>query len=139
MRNLILFICLTISLNINSQTIEQVWQEINCNELKHPEIVLAQSIKEAGWHYDSYNAIKRNNLFGIKGGKKCSSNKYGYKIFNHWSESVVDYKNRIQNRYLEDENYYNFLIRIGYFETEASKYINDLKWIINKLKRDYGI
>lgn len=132
MKNLLIIILF--SFNCYSQTIEQVWQEIQCNELKHPEIVLAQSIKEAGWDYDSWNAIKRNNLFGLKGGKKCNSNKYGYKIFNHWSESVLDYKNRIQNRYIEGEDYYQFLIRIGYFETESTKYINDLKWIIKKLK-----
>lgn len=135
MKNLLTALLFGFSLITNSQTIEQVWAEINYCELKHPEYVLAQSIKEAGWNYDSYNAIKRNNLFGIKGGKKCESNKYGYKIFNHWSESVYDYQQRIQNRYKEGEYYPNFLIRIGYFETEAEKYINDLHWIIKQLKK----
>lgn len=135
MKNLFIFLLLILSLNTKGLTVEQVWAEINYCELKYPEIVLAQSIKEAGWEYNSPNAEKRHNLFGLKGGKKCDSNQYGYKIFEHWTESVDDYKNRIQNRYIDDEDYYQFLIRIKYFETEPDKYINDLKWIINRLKK----
>lgn len=135
MKNILLTLLLGIGITTNALTIEEVWAEINYCELKHPEIVLAQSIKEAGWDYDSHNARKRNNLFGLKGGKKCESNKHGYKIFNHWTESVSDYQERIQNRYIEGEDYFKFLIRIGYFEADSEKYINSLKWIIKELKR----
>ncbi len=118
-----------------SITLEEVWDEINYCGLKYPEIVLAQSIKEAGWEYNSHNATKRNNLFGLKGGKKCESNDKGYKIFDHWRESVCDYQERIQNRYKEGEDYFQFLIRIKYFQSDPDVYISDLKWIIKELKK----
>lgn len=133
MKNLIIFLLLSTSLNISALTVEEVRDEIYYCDLLYPEIVLAQSIKEAGWEYNSYNAEKRHNLFGLKGGKKSESNKYGYKIFDHWSESIDDYKNRIQNRYIEGEDYFKFLIRIKYFQSDSGKYISDLKWIIKQL------
>jgi len=135
MKNLLTTLLLGIGLTTNALTIEQVWAEINYCELKYPEIVLAQSIKEAGWRYDSHNAVRRHNLFGLKGGKKSESNEYGYKIFNHWSESVCDYQERIQNRYKEGEDYFQFLIRIKYFQADPDVYISDLKWIIKRLKQ----
>jgi len=135
MKNLLTTLLLGIGLSTNALTIEQVWAEINYCELKHPEIVLAQSIKEAGWEYNSHNAIKRNNLFGLKGGQKSESNKYGYRVFEHWSESIDTYKNKIQNRYIEGEDYFQFLIRIKYFQADSDIYISDLKWIIKRLKQ----
>lgn len=133
MRYYFIIVLLSINLNINALTIEQVWDEINYCELVHPEIVLAQSIWETNWEYSTTNAVKRQNLFGLKGGKKSESNKYGYKIFEHWTESVDDYKNRIQNRYIEGEDYFQFLIRIKYFQADPDEYISNLKWIIKKL------
>ena len=136
MKKLLIVLLLSIGVKTNALTVEQVWSEIQCNELYHPEIVLAQSIKEAGWEYTSWNVFKRNNLFGIKGGKKTESNKYGYKIYSHWTESVLAYKEKIQEgRYIEGEDYYQFLIRIRYFEADPNVYISDLKWIINRLKK----
>ncbi len=133
MRYYFIIVLLSINLNINALTIEEVRDEIYYCNLIHPEIVLAQSIKEAGWKYNSYNVEKRNNLFGLKGGKKCNSNQYGYKIFEHWTESIDDYKNRVQNRYIEGEDYFQFLVRIKYFQADPDEYISNLKWIIKKL------
>jgi hypothetical protein len=135
MKNLLTTLLLGIGLSTNALTIEQVWAEINYCELKHPEIVLAQSIWETNWEYSTTNAVKRQNLFGLKGGKKSESNKYGYKIFEHWTESVDDYKNRIQNRYIEREDYFQFLIRIKYFQEDPKIYISNIKSIIKRLKQ----
>ncbi len=138
-RLLLVFLFIVVSLstcsNSDAPTLESVYLEIKENGIKKPEIVLAQSIKETGWDYDSWNAKERNNLFGLKGGEKCESNKYGYKIFDHWSESVDYYKQKIQNRYNEGEDYYKFLIRIKYFQSDPDEYISDLKWIVNELFR----
>ena len=92
--------------------------------LKHIDIVVAQSILETG-HYNSENCVKHNNLFGLK-------SRNGYMKFSHWSESVIAYKNRIQNRYKEGENYYLFLKRIRY--ASDSRYIQRIKNLVNNLK-----
>lgn len=135
MKNLFILLLLLLGLSTKGVTVEQVWAEINYCELKHPEIVLAQSIWETNWEYSTTNAVKRKNLFGLKGGKKCDSNQYGYKIFEHWTESVDDYKNRIQNRYIEGEDYFQFLIRIKYFQEDPEIYISNIKSIIKRLKQ----
>ncbi len=51
------------------------------------------------------------------------------RVFNHWSESVIFYKNRIQNRYKSNETYYQFLNRIRY--AEDPYYISKLKKVVN--------
>lgn len=76
-------------------------------EVKHPEIVYAQAIIETG-NFNSNGFKVKNNLFGIMKGSRL-------RVFNHWTESVVYYKNNIQNRY-KSGDYYAFLKRIGYAE-----------------------
>ena len=128
------FMLVALSTCSNTQpTIEQMYEEIVCNEIKHPEIVLAQSINECGWDYDSYNARKRYNFFGMTGGKKCESNKFGYKIFSHWTESVHDYKLWQEKNYKSEGDYFYFLERIGY--ASSHEYCSDLKVILRLLLR----
>lgn len=115
----------------STPTISDVYNEIVGNSIKFPEIVLAQSIKECGWSYDSYNASRRNNLFGMTGGHKCESNKYGYKIFENWEESVRDYKLWQDRRYNGETDYCLFLKRSGYFSSDD--YCDDLNWILREL------
>lgn len=76
-------------------------------EVKHPEIVYAQAIIETG-NFSSNGFKVKNNLFGIMKGSRL-------RVFNHWTESIVYYKNNIQNRY-KSGDYYAFLKRIGYAE-----------------------
>lgn len=85
--------------------------------IKHPEIVYKQAILETG-NFQSNLCIYHNNLFGLRKGKE-------YYKFKHWSESVLMYRNRIQSRLKENEDYYDFLSRIKY--AEDSEYINKLK------------
>ena len=94
--------------------------------ISHPEIVYAQAILETG-HFTSSVCIKNNNLFGLYNSKTKE-----FYHFNHWSESVEAYANMIQYRYDDSEDYYNFLIRIGY--AEDPNYINKLKAIENNNK-----
>ena len=106
-------------------TIENIYREILRNEIKFPEIVLAQVKLETG-HLTSKNCLKRNNLFGMKGGEKTSDNLNGYRIYKHWFWSIRAYKKWQRHAYGDsDEDYYQFLERIGYAESE--KYILKLR------------
>jgi hypothetical protein len=103
---------------------EGLWEALEYYEIHHKEIVYAQAILETG-NFKSKLCIKGHNLFGItKNGKYCR--------YNHWSESVLAYKTKIQDRYKEGENYYHFLKRIRY--AEARDYDVKLMRIVNQLK-----
>lgn len=91
--------------------------------IQHSNIVYAQALLETG-NFKSAGCLEYNNLFGLYNSR---INEY-YK-FNHWSESVVFYKEQIQKRYKPPEDYYTFLQRIGY--AEDPKYIYKLKQIVN--------
>lgn len=90
----------------------------------HPKIVYAQAVLETG-HFKSSACINDNNLFGLYDSK----NKRYYK-FNHWTESVVAYKDYIQRRYEPPNDYYKFLSDIGY--AEDPDYNNKLKRIVSR-------
>lgn len=96
-------------------------------KVHHKDIVYAQAILETG-HFKSRVCLKYNNLFGL-----YNSRKKQYYRFNHWSESVIAYKNWIQRRYKPSEDYYLFLNRIKY--AESIEYIPLLKKIVNKRKK----
>lgn len=87
-------------------------------EMEYPDIVLAQAKLESG-NFTSNRFIKYNALFGFQ---KSESNIIKYKS---WKESVVHYKCWQMNRLREDENYYNFLIRVKY--ASDTNYIKKLK------------
>ena len=80
--------------------------------VKCPDIVYAQAVLETG-NFTSKGCTKDNNLFGImtRNGKHAK--------FNHWVESVKAYKNRVQYKHRENENYYKFLSRIGYAQDKT--------------------
>ena len=90
-------------------------------DIKHPEIVYAQAICETG-NFTSNGYKNKNNLFGIMKGTKLRS-------FNHWTESIVFYKEKVQNRY-KSGDYYIFLEKIGY--AEDIHYTKKLKQIVNE-------
>jgi hypothetical protein len=105
---------------------EGLWEALLYYEIKHPEIVYAQAILETG-HFKSKGCTRDNNLFGL-----FNSREMKYHKFSHWSQSVEAYKNWIQNRYKDSEDYYTFLERIGY--AEDPNYINKLKQIVKNGK-----
>lgn len=98
-----------------------VYQACVYYDIHHPEIVVSQSILETGY-YRSEGCKKDNNLFGL-----YNSRAKEYYKFNHWTESVLKYKEWIQYRYKDGENYYHFLDRIGY--ADDSLYIQKIKSI----------
>ena len=94
--------------------------------LKHSDIVVAQSILETG-HYHSNNCINNNNLFGLYNSKRGQ-----YYKFDMWWKSVIAYRDMIQYKLKENEDYYKFLIRIGY--AEDKDYVNKVNNIVKKYK-----
>ena len=96
--------------------------------LEHKDIVYAQAVLETG-HFTSKVCLEYNNLFGLYDSK----NKDYYK-FNHWSESVVAYKEWIQKKYQPPNNYYTFLREINY--AEEKNYTRILKEIVKNRKDD---
>lgn len=98
--------------------------------VKEPEIVYAQAVLETG-HFRSKNCKERNNLFGLVVGDPNSPRFGKYFKFNHWSESVIAYMDKVQYRLKPDEGYYHFLKRIGYAEDE--EYISKVKSIVSNI------
>ena len=96
--------------------------------LENKDIVYAQAVLETG-HFTSRVCLEYNNLFGLYDSK----NKDYYK-FNHWSESVVAYKEWIQKKYQPPNNYYAFLEEINY--AEGKSYTRLLKEIVKNRKDD---
>lgn len=94
--------------------------------IKHPRIVLAQAKLETG-NYTSKHCINGNNLFGL-----YNSRKKEYFSFEHWHHSVKAYKDMIEYKHRDDEDYYEFLVRISY--ASDPNYISKVKRIENNLK-----
>ena len=107
---LLILICFLFSLNLYSQkrfehlppTKENIMLVLHYHDLTHKKYVLAQAIQET-----SLKPKGHNNLFGLTG-------KNGLYKYPHWSYSVKDYKEKIQSRRKEGENYLVFLKRIRY-------------------------
>ena len=98
------------------QTIEQVRQELQRQNVPHANIVLAQARLETG-NFTSQQCRIKHNLFGIKHGRR-------YATYARWQDSITDYKAKISSRY-HGGDYYAFLRRIGYAKDPA--YIEKLK------------
>lgn len=107
---------------INKTPEEGLKEALEYHNIMYPNIVYSQAILETG-NFNSDLCKNHNNLFGL-----YNSSKGEYYKYNHWVESVEDYKNYIQNKY-KGGNYYNFLINIGY--AEDPYYTVKLKQIIN--------
>lgn len=91
-------------------------------DIHHPEIVYAQAILETG-NFKSVLCNEHNNLFGL-----YNSTNNRFHKFDHWTMSVIKYKEWIQKRYKPPEDYYHFLQRIGY--AEDPYYVNKLRRIV---------
>ena len=109
--------------NSNELTIENLYAALKKHGIKYPKIVLAQAILETG-RFRSRVCNENNNLFGLR-----HSN--GYYVFDHWEESVIAYKNKVQYKHRDNENYYAFLKRIGY--ASAKDYIERVREIASQL------
>lgn len=90
--------------------------------VKHPQIVYAQAVLETG-HFKSDLCLNGNNLFGL-----YNSKKHWYYTFDHWKDCIIAYKEMVQYKYKDGDDYLNFLKEIGY--AEDSKYSCKLKELI---------
>lgn len=109
--------------NSNELTIENLYAALKKHGIKYPKIVLAQAILETG-RFRSRVCNENNNLFGLR-----HSN--GYYVFDHWEESVIAYKNKVQYKHRDNENYYAFLKRIGY--STSKDYVRRVREIVSQL------
>jgi hypothetical protein len=109
----------SITAYIDTPSIHNVYAELKKQNIKHPKIVLAQSILETGY-YQSNVCKNNNNLFGLMKGND-------YHSFSHWKQSVTYYKNHVQSRY-KGGDYYTFLSDIGYAIDDD--YIKKLKQLV---------
>ena len=120
-----LFLLLIVGVRSCSQTKEEVYAALIKHKVKHPEIVLAQSILETGW-YDCDNcSLSVNNLFGL-----WDSKNKRYFSYDTWEDSIGGYLRGIQYRYNSEnyEDYYEFLEKIGY--ASDPNYIVKLKKLV---------
>lgn len=90
--------------------------------VKHPQIVYAQAVLETGY-FKSDLCLNGNNLFGL-----YNSKKHKYYTFDHWKDCIIAYKEMIQYKYKDGDDYLSFLKEIGY--AEDSEYIYKLKELI---------
>lgn len=90
--------------------------------LEHKDIVYAQAVLETG-HFKSDLCLNGNNLFGL-----YDSKNHRYYTFDHWKDCVIAYKEMIQYKYKDGDDYLNFLKEIGY--ARDSEYICKLKKLI---------
>lgn len=95
-------------------------------EVKHPRAVLAQAKLESG-NFKSSLFKRHNNFLGL-----YNSRRREYFKFNHWVECILAYKNMVEYKLKEGEDYYQFLDRIGY--ASDPNYISKVKRIESNLK-----
>jgi flagellum-specific peptidoglycan hydrolase FlgJ len=116
----------------NELTKENVYAEIMRCDIKFSDIVLSQTLLETG-HYKSHNCLQRNNLLGLKGGEKTPDNLHGYRIFNHWRESIQCYKDWQETRLTDScTDYFQFLVDWKY--AESPEYCDKLRSIVSVFK-----
>lgn len=109
--------------------IDNVYEKIIELEIKEPLIVLAQSILETQWYECERCSLQLNNIFGMGWTGKT------YTKYDHWIESVYDYKIWQELNYDNEQDYYIFLIDINY--ATDSSYTIKLKQIVRELKLKY--
>lgn len=98
-----------------------------CNHygILYPEIVTAQAILESG-NFKSKVFRERNNPFGLYDSKNKE-----YYIFNHWTDALLAYRDKVQYKY-KGGDYYIFLKKLPY--AMDKDYISKVKTIEHKLK-----
>ena len=77
-------------------------------EIPNPEIVWCQAFLETG-NFLSERCLVDNNLFGLYNSKLKR-----YMRFDHWSTSIKAYKTFFSDKWNPNEDYYEYLTRIGY-------------------------
>lgn len=113
---LLLLIPFAVSFNEPKSINETIYQQIKDSGLEHPEIVYAQAILETGW-FKSYNCKQRNNIFGLYDSKNNQ-----YYSFESKRECIIKYKEWIQDKYYDGQDYYDFLNCMWEYKGECKRY-----------------
>lgn len=101
-------------------------------DIKYPKAVLAQAKLESS-NFKSQHYINRNNFLGLYNSKSKT-----YYRFSHWSECILAYKDMIEYKLREGEDYYQFLKRIKY--ASSPNYIDLVKEIEKQIQiNDKGL
>lgn len=109
-------------------TEENILRELIAQDIDYPEIVLAQAIIETGG-FTSQSCTKDNNLFGLR---KLD---LSYWKFSHWTESVRFYKEKIQKYKEKPKDYYVFLEKLPYAESQT--YIQTIRPVAERIKKQH--
>lgn len=124
------------TISLHTQTRKEVYDELIKLGIEFPDVVIRQAIKETNCGLTGVGKTK-NNIFGFRNSK-------GYKVYESWIKSLIDYrgwqKRRLSEhmgRYHKDNStcdYYHFILHIGYVDglknsERGRKYVNDLKRI----------
>ena len=118
-------VCDTSFLNVNELNDSILYLALVHYEVKYPKAVLAQAKLESG-NYTSKHCRTKNNFLGL-----YNSRKKEYFSFSHWTACIQGYKDMIEYKLRDEEDYYDFLLRIGY--AEDPEYISKIKEIENNL------
>ena len=115
-------------------------KEIN---IKFPELVFAQAIKESG--LKSHIFKENHNPFGMKEANKRpnkqNGSQNGHAFYNTWKDAAIDYA--LYQSYIglsklkTEEEYLNFLREMNYYDTNHPgnvNYLSDLKSIRNNIE-----
>lgn len=100
--------------------LDSVFNYICQSGILHKDIVIKQVIWETGWLKSNF-LMSKNNLFGFRAKE--------YMTFSSWQASV-DYYEKWQNTYYKnkEEDYYVFLVRIGYSNSRYPSHLKKLNY-----------
>lgn len=119
-------VCDTSFLNVNELNDSILYLALVHYEVKYPKAVLAQAKLESG-NYTSNHCRTKNNFLGL-----YNSRKKEYFSFSHWTDCIEGYKDMIEYKLRDGEDYYKFLKRIGY--ASDPNYISKVRQIENDLE-----
>lgn len=125
---LIYAIFLTALVGCIAQTRQEVYNELIKQEIHHPDIVMAQiRLESANLTSPLFKANR--NFAGMKLAKQrkttAQGERYDYAYYLHWKDCIADLKIYQETYYDGEENYYDFLKRMGYAMSKS--YIKKLK------------
>lgn len=119
-------VCDTSFLNANELNDSILYLALVHYEVKYPKAVLAQAKLESG-NYTSKHCRTKNNFLGL-----YNSRKKEYFSFSHWTACIQGYKDMIEYKMKDGEDYYEFLTRIKYASDPT--YIYKVKQIESNLE-----
>ena len=127
--------------NFTRRNFYEYLKEIN---IKFPEIVFAQAMKESG--FKSFLFRNNNNPFGMKEASKRAKtqdgSEYGHAYYQTWKHAAIDYAlyqaSIGVHKIKTEEDYLEFLQEMKYYDVDDptnKSYLDDLKKISKNIDR----